>query len=180
MKISNHRQFHAGRKSGNSQGESNMRRRESGFTLIELLVTVAIIGILAAIVIPNMLQAIDKSRQNRTMSDLRTLGTALEEYNIDHSAYPVMASEAAMSGSALELALEPVFIRILPTEDAWQNGMRYSSDGKIYTAGSLSRDGRLGGSLVVSGFGGATTQFDCDIVFVNGQFLQWPEGAQLD
>ena len=157
-----------------------MRRRESGFTLIELLVTVAIIGILAAIVVPNMLQAIDKSRQNRTMADLRTLGTALEEYNIDHSAYPVMAAEADLGGSALELALEPVFIRILPTEDAWQNGMRYSSDGRVYTAGSLSRDGRMGGNLTVSGIGGATSQFDCDIVFANGQFVQWPEGAQLD
>jgi len=157
-----------------------MSMKQRGFTLIELLVTVAIIGILAAIVIPNMLQAIDKSRQNRTMADLRTVGTALEEYNIDNSAYPVMASEAVLAGSALELALEPVFIRVLPTADAWQNGMRYASDGTVYTAGSLSRDGRMGGNLTVSGIGGATTQFDCDIVFSNGQFLQWPEGAQLD
>jgi len=157
-----------------------MHKRESGFTLIELLVVVAIVGILAAIAIPNMLQAIDKSRQNRTMSDLRTVGTALEGYNIDHSAYPVVASETGMSGSALETSLEPVFIRILPTQDSWDTDMRYISDGKVYTAGSLSRDGRAGGSLTVAGAGGPTNSFDCDIIFSNGQFLQWPEGAQLD
>lgn len=164
----------------NLHGEMAMRKKECGFTLIELLVAVAIIGILVAITIPNMLQAIDKSRQNRTMADLRTVGTALEEYNIDNSVYPILASETDIMGSVLELSLEPVFIRILPTDDAWQNGMRYVSDGKIYTAGSLARDGRMGGNLTVSGSGGSTSDFDCDIIFSNGQFLQWPAGAQMD
>jgi len=157
-----------------------MRKQQSGFTLIELLVTVAIIGILAAIVIPNMLQAIDKSRQNRTMADLRTMGSALEEFNIDNSAYPVVVAEAEVSGALIETSLEPVFIRVLPTQDAWQNAIRYVSDGTTYTTGSLARDGRIGGNLAVGGSGGATNSFDCDIVFSNGQFLQWPEGTQLD
>ena len=85
-----------------------------------------------------------------------------------------------MAGSTIETALEPVFIRILPTEDTWQNAIHYVSDGKVYTARSLARDGRLGGSLTVSGTGGATSDFDCDIVFAGGQFLQWPAGAQMD
>jgi type II secretion system protein G len=157
-----------------------MRAKQAGFTLIELLVAVAVVGILAAIAIPNMLQAIDKSRQNRTMAELRTVATALEEYNIDQSAYPVVATEAEMAGSALEMALEPVHIRVLPTQDSWNNGMRYVSDGVLYTAGSLARDGRFGGNLIVEGAGGRTTDFDCDIVFANGQFLQWPAGTQVD
>jgi general secretion pathway protein G len=157
-----------------------MGRKQAGFTLIELLVAVAVIGILAAIAIPNMLQAIDKSRQNRTMAELRTLGTALEEYNIDQSSYPIVATEADMAGSALEMALEPVHIRVLPTEDSWHNPMRYVSDGVVYTSGSLARDGRFGGNLAVEGAGGSTSDFDCDIVFSNGQFLQWPAGAQVD
>jgi general secretion pathway protein G len=157
-----------------------MRKKQAGFTLIELLVAVAIIGIIAAIAIPNLLQAIDKSRQNRAMAELRSVGTALEEYNIDNSAYPIVASEADMGGSAMEMALEPVHIRILPTEDPWYNPMRYVSDGVVYTAGSLARDGRFGGNLTVAGTGGSTSDFDCDIIFANGQFLQWPEGTQAD
>jgi general secretion pathway protein G len=157
-----------------------MDRQQAGFTLIELLVAVAVIGVIAAIAIPNMLQAIDKARQNRAMAELRTVGTALEEYNIDQSSYPVVASETGMAGSALELALEPVHIRILPTEDPWRNPMRYVSDGVVYTTGSLARDGRFGGNLTVEGAAGATSDFDCDIVFSNGQFLQWPAGTQVD
>src|SRR5262244_2052256 len=55
-------------------------KREPGFTLIELLIVVAIIGIIAAIAIPNLLNAIDRSKQKRTMADMRSVGTACEEY----------------------------------------------------------------------------------------------------
>ena len=48
-----------------------MRRKDKGFTLIELLIVVAIIGIIAAIAIPNLLNAIDRGKQKRTMADLR-------------------------------------------------------------------------------------------------------------
>ena len=58
-------------------------RTARGFTLIELLIVVAIIGIIAAIAIPNLLNAIDRGKQKRTMADLRTLGTAIESYAID-------------------------------------------------------------------------------------------------
>ncbi|MBZ5641051.1 MAG: prepilin-type N-terminal cleavage/methylation domain-containing protein, partial [Acidobacteriia bacterium] len=64
-----------------------MKRNNRGFTLIELLIVVAIIGIIAAIAIPNLLNAIDRGKQKRTMADIRSIGTAVESYAIDNNYY---------------------------------------------------------------------------------------------
>ena len=62
--------------------------REKGFTLIELLIVVAIIAILAAIAIPNFLEAQIRSKVSRASADMRTLATALESYFVDANHYP--------------------------------------------------------------------------------------------
>jgi general secretion pathway protein G len=156
------------------------RERRKGFTLIELLIVVAVIGILASIALPSMLSALSRSRQKRTMADLRSLATAIEQYNIDHSMYPVLASESALAGTAVESSLEPLFVAYLPLKDGWNFDFRYRSDGLAYTVGSLAKDGAAGGSLTVAGGGGPTTRFDCDIIISNGMFVQWPEGTQTE
>jgi type II secretion system protein G len=58
------------------------------FTLIELLVVVAILSVLAAIAIPNMLEAQIRAKVSRARSDMRSLATALETYHVDNNAYP--------------------------------------------------------------------------------------------
>lgn len=62
--------------------------RNKGFTLIELLIVVAIIGILAAIAVPNFLNAQMRAKISRAISDLKTQETALEMYRLDGNDYP--------------------------------------------------------------------------------------------
>jgi len=59
-----------------------------GFTLIELLIVVAIIAILAAIAVPNFLEAQTRSKVSRVLADGRSIRTALEAYRVDHNTYP--------------------------------------------------------------------------------------------
>ncbi len=59
-----------------------------GFTLIELLIVVAIIGILAAIAVPNFLNAQTRAKIARAEADHRSIGTAVEMYRLDNNSYP--------------------------------------------------------------------------------------------
>jgi general secretion pathway protein G len=148
-----------------------LNRNSKGFTLIELLIVVAIIGIIAAIAIPNLLNAIDRGKQKRTMADIRSIGTAIESYAVDTNLYPTSANMAA-----LPTVLTPVYIKSLPLQDGWKNPMVFTpSAGTGYTVGSGGKDG---GALTVVGTGGPTADFDDAIIFIEGQFVQYPEGQQ--
>jgi prepilin-type N-terminal cleavage/methylation domain-containing protein len=61
---------------------------DGAFTLIELLIVVAIIAILAAIAVPNFLEAQTRAKVSRIRSDLRTLATGLEVFHVDNNSYP--------------------------------------------------------------------------------------------
>ena len=146
-------------------------RKSKGFTLIELLIVVAIIGIIAAIAIPNLLNAIDRGKQKRTMADLRSMGTAVEAYSVDNNVYPT----AANIGAA-QPVLEPVYIKKLPLADGWNNAMVYQPG--AVSGGGYTLESYAKGGTNDSDTGGKTTAFTQDIVFVDGQFTQWPEGIQ--
>jgi len=62
--------------------------KNPGFTLIELLIVVAIIAILAAIAVPNFLEAQMRAKISRTKADMRTMATATEAYRVDNNQYP--------------------------------------------------------------------------------------------
>jgi general secretion pathway protein G len=149
-------------------------RSDRGFTLIELLIVVAIIGIIAAIAIPNLLNAINRGRQKRTMADMRSIAVAIETYSVDLGFYPKIGTNRDM----LETYLSPSFLKEMPDVDGWRNAFRFAIDttsGRDYTITSNGRDS-LPATLVY----GTTGSFDCDIVYTNGYFYTWPEGVQVD
>ena len=70
--------------------------KKSAFTLIELLIVVAIIAILAAIAVPNFLEAQTRSKTARVKADQRTVATAIEAYSVDERRCPLYNNEKSL------------------------------------------------------------------------------------
>ncbi|MCB2156610.1 prepilin-type N-terminal cleavage/methylation domain-containing protein [bacterium] len=98
----------------------SLGNKNSGFTLIELLIVVAIIAILAAIAVPNFLEAQTRAKTSRIKADVRTLATAMESYRVTFNRYPPDAGHGAPPYSGVEslipLSTPVSFITSIPRD----------------------------------------------------------------
>jgi hypothetical protein len=147
---------------------------------VMLVLSIFITPVIAAIAIPNLLNAIQRGKQKRTMTDVRNLGIAVESYRVDHGVAP-----RAEDLAALRSQLQPTYADNFPMLDGWKGAYRYQ------VWGEDSEDGPTDYAIVSAGMGGefefpdarqyesgSTQNFRADIVFSNGQFLRYPQGVQ--
>ena len=140
------------------------------------LVGLVLAGIVAAILIPNFLDALQKAKQKRTLSDMRSIGAALESYAVDEQHYPDAPDAASL---AAQLAAHGYGGG---SQDGWKNELRWScletaGDGcASYELASAGRDGVFAsepGEYEEGAF--PVNEYDSDLVLANGLFVRWPE-----
>ncbi len=129
-----------------------MYKRQSGFTLIEIMVVVVILAVLGALVVPKILENVDKARVTRAASDIRAIQTALDLYRLDNFKYPT--TEQGLQALVTQPTDPTItnyraggYLPSLP-KDPWGNPYQYVSpgaDGRDYDIISYGRDGKPGG-----------------------------------
>jgi hypothetical protein len=116
---------------------------------------------------------------------MRSIGAAWEARSVDMNRYNAAATVPTLpitvTSTQVASVLCPTYIKQLPDKDGWSNAFLYTVDiawgsaavARTYQIRSYGKDGVADASA-----GGPTTQFDCDLIYSEGHFEQYPEGVQ--
>ncbi len=132
----------------------------AGFTLIEIMVVVVIIGLLAAMIVPNVVGHVEQARVTRARQDIQALGTALTMYRIDNFKYPttdqgLKALIERPSDPTIKNWREGGYVQQGSLKDPWGNDYQYVYPGThgqqydLYTLGPNGEEGSTDSSSVI-------------------------------
>ncbi len=169
-----------------------IRNRQQGFTLIELLIVVAIIGIIAALLIPNFLDALQKAKQKRTEADMKNLGTAMFSWLTDQAGAAAAGAAASapvdlnsfvsQSSDNLSTTLVSQYIQSIPVLDGWKHQYSYYLNFtnplggvNIMAIVSYGRDGKADGGTTYTVTGFDPTNYDRDLVWADGYWVRYAQ-----
>ncbi|MCI0411532.1 type II secretion system GspH family protein [bacterium] len=107
------------------KGNLGHQLRKNGFSLVELMIVLVIIGILMAILIPNMLDATHRAKQRATVGELRAWGNALGAYVAEIGTFPAGTGAPGVLVSTIHNQLVPYAVSALHDQDSWKFDMRY-------------------------------------------------------
>ena len=124
--------------------------KQTGFTLIEVMVVVVILGILAAVIVPNVIGKDEQARRTLAQTSLSNVANALEMYRLDNHKYPT--TQEGLEALVTKPASAKVFpaggyLKSIPN-DPWDNPIQYVSpgaNGKPFELYSFATDGQEGG-----------------------------------
>ncbi|MDG2141177.1 MAG: type II secretion system major pseudopilin GspG [Gammaproteobacteria bacterium] len=119
-------------------------RSDKGFTLIEILVVMAIIGMLAVMVAPNIFNQQSGAQRDAALSQISSLEAALDTYRLDTGRYPDSLSGLRENDSGRASWGGPYLRREVP-KDPWGNDYVFDSNGRDFTLFSYGPDGERGG-----------------------------------
>ncbi len=118
--------------------------KSRGFTIIELLIVMAILGMLAVMVAPNLFSKADSARRDAALSQISGIGSALAAHRLDVGQYPD-SLEGLMTNTTGRSTWDGPYIRSAVPKDPWGNDYNYTSTGSQYTLMSYGADGSPGG-----------------------------------